>query len=70
MTPIQRYELIHPILQGEKTVQQVHQETQVPIPSLYRYLKRFREGNGQLESLADKSHAPHLRHMWISKGLR
>ena len=27
MTPIQRYELIRPILEGEKTVRQIHQET-------------------------------------------
>ena len=31
MDPIQRYELIRPILQREKTVKQVHQETNVPM---------------------------------------
>ena len=66
MTPIQRYELIRPILHGDKSVMQVHQETQVPLPTLYRYLKRFREGNGQLESLRDKSHAPHSHLKWFT----
>ena len=61
MTPIQRYELIRPILEGEKTVVEVHQETEMPIGTLYRYLSRFRSGNGQLESLEDKSRAPHTR---------
>lgn len=59
MTPIQRYELIRPILQGEKSVSLVHKETGVPIRTLHRYVKRFRQSNGQLESLADKSRAPH-----------
>lgn len=66
MTPIQRYELIRPILQGDKSVMQVHRDTQVPLPTLYRYLKRFREGNGQLESLSDKSHAPHSHPKWFT----
>ena len=61
MTSIQRYELLRPILQGEKTVTEVHQETEVPIRALYRYLKRFREGSGRLETLADKSRTPHTR---------
>ena len=61
MTPIQRYELIRPILQGQKSVSQVHDETDVPIRTLYRYVKRFGESGGQLESLADKSRAPHTR---------
>ena len=61
MTPIQRYERIRPILVGEKSVRQVHDETDIPIRTLYRYVKRFRESNGQLESLADRSRAPHTR---------
>ena len=61
MTPIQRYELIRPILQGEKSVSDVHEEAGVPVRTLYRYVKRFRQSNGQLESLADKSRAPHAR---------
>jgi len=61
MTPIQRYELIRPILQGEKRVSDVHDETDIPIRTLYRYVKRFRQSSGQLESLADKSRAPHTR---------
>lgn len=50
MTPIQRYELIRPILQGEKSVKKVHVETNVPLRTLYRYLLRFRQGAGDLES--------------------
>lgn len=34
MEAIERYELIRPILCGEKTVKQVHQETDVPISTL------------------------------------
>ena len=66
MTPIQRYEWIRPILAGEKTVAQVHQETKTPIRTLYRYIKRFREASGQLEALADKSHASHTHPKWFS----
>ena len=44
MTATQRYELIRPILAGEKTVQQVHKENDISIRTLRRYLKRFREG--------------------------
>lgn len=59
MTATQRYELIRPILQQEKTVEQVHRETDIPISTIYRYLKRYRDGNQQVESLADRSRAPH-----------
>ena len=59
MTATQRYELIRPILQQEKSVQQVHIETSIPISTIYRYLKRYRQGNQQVESLGDKSRAPH-----------
>ena len=67
MTPIQRYELIRPILVGEKTVQQIHQQTSVPVSTLYRYLCRFRESNGQVESLADKSHASDAHPKWLTE---
>ena len=67
MTPIQRYELIRPILAGEKTVQQVHIETEIPVSTLYRYLSRFQDSNGQIESLSDKSHASHTHPNWLTK---
>jgi len=59
MTATQRYELIRPIIHKEKTIQQVHKENDISIRTLGRYLKRFREGEGQIESLADKSSAAH-----------
>jgi len=65
MEAIERYELVRPILLGEKSVKQVHQETGVPISTLYRYLKRFGEGNYKIESLADKSNAPHSNPKWF-----
>ena len=67
MTATQRYELIRPILHKEKTVQQVHQETGVPTRTLYRYLLRLREGNGEMESLADKSRAAHRHPKWFTE---
>ena len=57
MKATERYERIRPILQQEKTIREVHTETEISISTLYRYLKRFRDSEGQLESLADKSHA-------------
>ena len=44
MTATQRYELIRPIIHKEKTIQQVHEENDISIRTLRRYLKRFREG--------------------------
>ena len=67
MDPIQRYKLILPILQKEKSVKQVHKETNVPVRSIYRYLRHFREGDGKLESLADKSHAAHSHPNWFAQ---
>ena len=67
MDAIKRYQLIRPILSGEQTVKEVHQQTQVPLSTLYDYLKRFREGNGQLESLSDKSRAPHSNPNWFTE---
>jgi transposase len=66
MTPIQRYELIRPILSGEKTVGQVHNETDVPKRTLHRYVKRFREGGGQLDSLVDQSPGPRTHPNWLT----
>ena len=66
MDPIERYELIRPILKGEKTVEQVEKEAQVSSRTLYRYLKRFRESGGKLESLADLSHAANSHPNWLT----
>jgi transposase len=52
-----KYELIRPILKNEKTPKQVSAETDVALSSIYRYLKRLRESDGSIESLADRSHA-------------
>ena len=60
MNATQRYELIRPILKHEKKPKQISEETNIPISTIYRYLKRFREGSGNIESLADRSHAIHL----------
>ena len=43
MNATQRYELIRPIVRNEKTVKQVHLETGIPISTLYRYVKLFRD---------------------------
>jgi len=64
---IQRYELIRPILHGEKTVKEIHQETGVPLQTLYYYVKRFREGKGQIESLANKSLGAHSHPNWFTE---
>ena len=63
---LERYELIRPILNREKTPQQVHQETNVPLSTIHRYLSRFRQGGGQIESLADKGHAIHSHPKWLT----
>ncbi len=57
MNAIQRYELIRPILKKEKTPKQASEETGIPLSTIYYYLKRFREGGSNIDSLADKSHA-------------
>ena len=67
MTATQRYELIRPILLGEKTVEEIHKETDIPISTIYRYLARYREGSGQVESLADKSRAPLSNPSWCTE---
>ncbi len=66
MTATQRYELIRPILLNEKTVEQVHSESVKSTRTLRRYLLRFREGNGEIESLADKSSAAHSHPKWFT----
>ncbi len=67
MTATQRYELIRPIVHQEKTVDQVSIESGVPASTLYRYLKRLREGSGEIESLADKSSAPDSNPKWFTE---
>ncbi len=67
MTATERYELIRPIIQKEKTVQQVHQETNISTRTLHRYLKRFREGGQQISCLADRSSAAHLHPKWFTE---
>lgn len=67
MTATQRYELIRPILFGEKTVREVHAETDVPPSTIYHYLKRFRESHQQIESLTDRSRAPHSNPNWFTE---
>ena len=57
MNATQKYELIHPILKGEKKPKQVSEEKGVPLSRIYRYLKRLRDGGGDIKSLEDKSHA-------------
>jgi predicted transcriptional regulator YheO len=66
MDPIKRYERIRPIITGEKTVSEVEQESGLSSRTLYRYLKRFREGNENFESLRDKSHAIHSHPKWLT----
>ena len=67
MNAIQKYELIRPILQKEKTPKQVSQEKNVPLITIYRYLKRFRKGNGNMENLTDKSHAIRSHSKWLTR---
>jgi len=64
---IQKYELIRPILKKEKTPKQVSKEKNVPLITIYRYLKRFQKGNGNMESLTDKSHAIHSHSKWLTQ---
>ena len=66
MNTVQRYELIRPILKQEKTPKQVSQVENAPLSNIYRYLKRFREGCQDMESLADKSHANHSHPRWLT----
>lgn len=66
MDPIKRYELIRPIITGEKTVSEVEQESGLSSRTIYRYLLRFREGNENLESLRNKSHAIHSHPKWLT----
>jgi transposase len=64
---IQRYELIRPILKNEKTPEQVSKEANVPLSTIYYYLKRFQDGGENIESLADKTHAIHSNPKWLTQ---
>ena len=63
----QKYELIRPILNGQKTPKQASEETGIPLSTIYHYLKRFREGGGNIDSLADKSTAIHSHPKRLTK---
>jgi len=63
---IQRYELIRPIVKREKNPKQISTETGFSLSTIYRYLKRLREGGGDIESLADKSHANQSHPKWLT----
>ena len=67
MNAIQKYELIRPILKKEKTPKQISKEKNIPLITIYRYLKRFRKGNENMESLTDKSHAVHSHSKWFTR---
>jgi transposase len=67
LTATQRYKLIYPILSGEKTVREVHLSTRIATSTLYRYLQRYHQSGGELESLSDKSHAAHNHPNWFSE---
>ena len=66
MKAIQRYELLRPILNKEKTPQQVSKELNVPLSTIYYYLKRFQDSGENIESLADKTHAIHSNPKWLT----
>ena len=68
MNAIQCYELIRSILKDEKTPEQVSEEKAIPLSNIYRYLKRFRVDGGDMESLADKSHATRSHPKWLTQG--
>lgn len=67
MNAIQRYESIRPILKKEKTPEQVSKEANVPLSTIYYYLKRFQDGGENIESLADKTHAIHSNPRWLTQ---
>ena len=67
MNATQKYELIRPILKGEKTPKQVSEEANIPISTIYRYLKWYRERGGDIESLVDKPHANQSHPRWLTQ---
>ncbi len=67
MNATQKYELIRPILKGEKTPKQASEETGIPLSTIYYYLKRLKEGGNDIESLATKSHANKSHPKWLTQ---
>ena len=67
MNAIQKYELIRPILKKEKTPAQISKETNVPLSTIYNYLKRFQDSGEDIESLADKPHANRSHPKWFTQ---
>ena len=65
MDTLQRYELIRPILNQEKTPKVVHQGTGIPLSTIYWILSRFREGG--IKGLENKSHAIHSHPKWLTE---
>jgi len=62
----QKYDLIRPILQGEKTPKHISKETGIPLSTIYYLLKRFQKGGGNMESLSNKSHANQSHPRWLT----
>ena len=67
MNATQKYELIRPILKGEKTPKQASEEAGIPLSTIYYYLKRLKEGGDSIESLAAISHANKSHPRWLSQ---
>jgi transposase len=64
---IKKYELIRPILKHEKTPEQISKEANIPLSTVYYYLKRFRESGENMASLAEKSHTSHSHPEWLPR---
>ena len=67
MNATQKYELIRPILKGEKTPKEASEETGIPLSTIYYHLKRLQEGGGNIESLVNKSHGNQSHPRWLSQ---
>ena len=67
MNIIKKYELIRPILKHEKTPEQISKEANIPLSTVYYYLKRFRESGENMASLAEKSHTSHSHPEWLPR---
>lgn len=57
MNATQKYELIRLVLNGEENPEQASEETGIPRGTIYYYLKGFHQGDDNIESLANESHA-------------
>lgn len=67
MDAIKKYELIRPIMKHEKTPEQVSKEANIPLSTIYYYLKIFRESSENMASLANKSHANSSHPKWFTQ---